>query len=353
MKLSTENMFHYQRMLDRATAGIPNKEKTFLRWQEKAIATRHAFLEVKKAHMEELAGIKETYNPKSSVYEQKVKDENDIYSLVKKGAMEKLEKELDEIVQSKRAVFDRNMDAPSEDQLRLLQALSMRENLTPGEIAAVSGKFGHNINALRVLRDIAHKHDISFPDVGDPDVFEEQITRAVQFSRDKIAKIDIDRPDLGYRDLMFFEYPGTGEVVAFYGTLDGNGLTTEQISIKKETQGTDTTYQKKSAKDTANTKQNDNTEMWARVKVSGNESLATIASQFHVSTAEIKEANAGRDISRLYSGDEIYVPSTRFTYLPDPSGGHIQPGQVKAVPKPVFTVPTGPAGENIGDDIVL
>ena len=352
MELSTQNIFNYQKMIDRATAGVPNKEKTFARWQEKAILMRSAMLEVKRSHEEELSKIKETYNPKSPLYEQKVTTENDIYNTVKTRAVKKLEEELNDLVENKRSTFDKNMDAPSPESLRLLEALNMRESLTPAEIVAVSGKFAHNIPSIRVLRDIAHRHGVEFPDVGNPDIFEQQLTRAYQFSLDKLKSIDVESANLSYKDLLFYQHPGSGEVKTFYGVLDGSGLTTEQITAIPKHDSTKPTETRTESPQQRN-ETSETSEVWAEVTCTGNEYLSTIASQFHVSRRDIENANPGRTLDRLYAGDKIYVPSTKFTFLPDPSGGHIQPDQVKAVPKPVDVYPTGPNGESIGDDVII
>ena len=345
------DIFRYQVMLERATnAGNPNREKTLDAWQRRTITTRAALLKIKEDYEAELQKLRETYTPK--VFEEKRRQPDQDYAALRALAVNKATEDLKSVLASKRAQFDRSSGAPTEEDLRLLEALNMRTSLNAAEIAAVSGKFNGNVQAIRVLRDIAQKHNISFPDVGDPEQFEDMLERAEQFSLDHLREIDTDRGQLNYKGVLFWENPGEGETDYFYGTLDGQGFTTEQIeeASKPDSAVTKTPSDSAEAARAANSQTG---EMWAEVRANGQQSLHTIAAQFHVTAEQIRQANPGKDLDRIYSGDRILVPSTQFSFQPDPSGCHVQPQDVKAVPRPVYTDPTGPSGEAIGEDISI
>lgn len=341
-------MYHYHDMIEKATAGSPNKEKTLDAWQRRAIAVRGAMLAIKADYKKELDELKETYSPK--FFEEKRQKVDEDYKALRDIAVKKVTDDLEAVLDSKRAQFDRSSSAPSDEDLRLLNALNMRSSLSIAEVAAVSGKFNGNVQAIRVLRDIAKRNGISFPDIGDPEAFEEMMERAEQFSTDHIQELDADHDQLNYKGLLFWEHPGEGETRYFYGALDNQGFTTEQIADATKEAQREASPTKPAMMETV---EGQPLEMWAEVRCNGNQHLSTIAEQFHVSTEQIRQANPGRDLSRLYAGDKILVPSTTFNFQPDASGGHVQPEDARLVPRPNYSEPSGPNGETIGDDISL
>lgn len=344
-------LYHYSNMIEKATAaGNPNKEKTLDAWQRRAIAVRAALLNIKGDFAKELDELSATYSPQ--VFEEKRKTVDEDYKALRDIAIKKVSDDLQNVLNAKRAQYDKCSGAPSAEDLRLLEALNMRSSLSIAEIAAVSGKFNGNVQAVRLLRDIARKHDIVFPDIGGPEEFEEQLERAEQFSADHFAEIDTDTDQLNYKGRLFWTCPGDGEAQYFYGTLDNQSFTAEQITDATNEAQRETATRSTAPKATE-TGEGEPLEMWAEVKTNGLQDLSTIAMQFHVSTEQIRQANPGKDLSRLYKGDSIYVPSTKFAFQPDASGGHVQPEDVKAVPRPIYPEPAGPGGEGIGDDVSI
>ncbi len=338
-------------MIEKATAaGNPNREKTLDAWQRRAITVRGAMLNIKADYQKELDDLRTTYSPQ--VFEEKRKTVDEDYKTLRNLAIKKVSDDLQNVLDSKRAQYDKCSGAPSAEDLRLLEALNMRSSLSIAEIAAVSGKFNGNVQAIRVLRDIAKKHDIVFPDIGGPEEFDEQLERAEQFSADHFAEIDTDTDQLNYKARLFWTLPGGGEAQYFYSALDNQSFTAEQLT-DATTKAQQETATRSTALKATETNEGQPLEMWAEVKTNGQQDLSTIAMQFHVSTEQIRQANPGKDLSRLYKGDSIYVPSTQFSFQPDPSGGHVQPEDVKAVPRPIYQEPTGPNGESVGDDIKI
>lgn len=349
--MATSILSRYHEIMEKTLrSGNPIREKTLDGWHRRTITTRDALLLAKEQYRADVEDLRGTYSPK--VFEVKRQNADREYRELVRIAQEKVTADLQTVLESKRAQYDRSAGAPSAEDLRLLEALNMRSSLSIAEIATVSGKFNNNIQALRVLGDIARKHGISFPDIGDPETFEESLKRAEEFATDHIAELDTDKADLGYRGLLFWTKPGEGEAKYFFGQLDGAGFSSEQISTstKESQRATWTPTTSTTASKTTGAAPG---EVWAEVRATGQQDIGTIASQFHVTTQQIRDANPGIDLDRLYSGTKVLVPSTRFTFQPDPTGGHVQPDQVRPVPRPIVPDPVGPSGESIGQDISI
>ncbi len=341
----------YSKIFEGATAaGNPDTEKSLAGWHKRACIKRNALLELKREHLKELDSLRDTYAPK--VFEERRTELDAAYNTVVARVKDRLTEDLNAVLEGKRKQFDKSTGAPTEEQLRLLTALNMRSNLSAADIAQVSDKFQSNIQALQVLKDISAKHGIPFPDVGNVEAFEESMTRAEQFSLDKLNSIDTDHDDLGYRDMLFWEHPGDGEAMIYYGNLDGQGFSAEQI-----TDATNEAQQETATRSTApkatETGEGEPLKMWAEVRCPRNTNIGIIATQFHTSAEAIRKANPEKDLDRIHGGEKILVPATRFTFQPSPNGTHVQPEDVKAVPRPIYPEPTGPNGESVGDDIEI
>lgn len=350
------SLFYYSRLLENATnAGNAKKSGTFRGWQEKAIKARSVLKQVRNDYDKDLADLHGTYTTK--VFLQKKAELDANYNKVVESVVSVLEKSLSEVIESKRRQFDKCSSAPSAEDLRLLQALNMRTSLSVAEVAATIGKLNGNVQSLAVLRDIAAKHDIHIP-VGatTPEEFDAQMERAREFSLDRLREIDTIDKNAGYKARAFYDYPDhPGEASHLYGPLDNNVLTSEQITTatNQARAAAASAAEHAEAPATSNSTGESAPEMWAEVNCTGKENLSTIASQFHLSRGQIIKANGGRDLSVLHRGEKILVPATRFTFQPDVNGCHVQPENVRAVPRPVEVIPTGPNGEEVGDDISI
>lgn len=348
------SLFYYARLVDNATnTGYAKKSGTFRGWQEKAIKAREALKKVRQDYNDDLQEIIRTYSP--NVAAQKKAELDERFNSIVSDAKDKLKDALEEVIESKQRWFDKCSGAPSAEDLRLLQALSMRSNMSIAEVASAAGKLNQNVQSMGVLRDIAAKFDIHIPiGAATPEEFDSMVQRAREFSLDRLRELETPDKEMSYKAKMFFDYADLpGETAHFYGPLDNNVLTTEQISTATKQ------AQQAAAKPTepqiaaGETSEGDAVPMWAEVTASGNQNISTIAAQFHVSTQQIREANPDKDLDRIYTGDKILVPSTRFAFQPDPSGGHVQPDQVRAVPAPQYSIAAGPSGETIGEDITV
>lgn len=345
-------MYYYSKLFENATnTGNAAKRGTFREWQNKAIAARKALGQVKKDYAKDLQEIRSTYSP--SVIATKKHELDEKYKTIVRQAKENLTEELNAVIESKQRQFDKCSGAPSAEDLRLLQALSMRSHISIDEFASTVGKLNGNVQSLAVLRDIADRHGVRIP-VGatTPAEFDAMLQRAKEFSLDRLREIDAEDP--GYKARAFYDYPDhRGEAAALYNPLDQNVLTTEQIKT-----ATREAMESKAAEANTSTEETAPTgggEMWAEVTVNSSMWLSTIAGQFHVSTDAIRKVNPGHDLDHLSDGQKILVPATRFTFQPDPDGarGHVQPDMVRPVPAVKFEYKHGPRGEEPGDDVSI
>lgn len=344
------NIQSYNRLFEKATASIgnPDKQKTLLAWHNRAVTTRQALLTVKEEHKKKLAEIDETYSP--AVAFEKRKDVEADFEAVKKTAIKRISDDLEGVLEGKRIAFERANRAPTDEQLRLLQALSLRSSLTDSEVSYYVDQLKSSLPALRVLRDLCQKNDILFPQrVGDPQDFEDNMNRAESFATSFLDSVDTDRADLGYSALEFWEYAGTGLPAALFGDIDRDPYSAIQSADKPvNAPANDGTHAQQNAPQKA-----DSGELWAAVTIREGQRADVIAAQFHCSLADVRRANGGRDLNYLRAGETILVPSTRYQFVPDQNGSHIQPNQVKPVPRPAEIVPHGPNGEEPGDYIQI
>ena len=338
----------YSTIYEKAMRIISNADKdlTLRAFQKRTAQTREA---VKLAYQEYVNDVKQldsTYVPK--VAQQKREPLEAEYKGICKLAKEHCIDDLEKVLDAKRQQFSKTHEAPSEADMRLLTALSMRQTLTPAEIAEVADKLNNNYHAQKLLGEIAHKHNVPFPKIADADEVETAIENARDFATRMIDYIDVpDDKSLNYNATAFFKYPDSGTVASYYfRNLDSSFFTAAQADEAAE--------QAETAKQTAGKPTDKSGEMWSQVTLTGREMLYAIANQFHVDSADIRAANPGIDLSNLYRGQKIYIPSTRYSFTPDINGAHVQADQeVRLVPKPVFETPKGPGGVEVGDDIIV
>ena len=296
------NLAQYQKTFDRAmNTGHPDTALTLKSFQRRAGVTRGAVMMLTDEYKADLKKLQATYSPKEFEARRAALDEE--YNGIVKIAKQRLTDDLNEVLEAKRKQFDKSTGAPTEAQLRLLQVLSMRTEMTQSEITLTAEKMNNNIPALRLLRDIAKRHGIDFPDVGNADKLNEAIDNAEQFSLEMIESIA--NPELTYQQTCFYDYPDSQTVADYYfGPLDQSILVAAQAKPPKVEPGEHNAV---------------------KVYLRGDESLAGIADQFHINSEDIRKANPDRDSFDFKEGDTLIVPSgmLRVTNLP----GSIVEGQ--------------------------
>lgn len=319
----------YERLFSRAiNSGTPDNSKTLKAFRRRAIITREALKLANEQYQADLKKLSETYKQKA--LEEHRKPLDDEYKGLVKLAKERCLDDLESVLEGKRKQFDKSNDAPTDEQVRLLTVLSMRSDLTAAEVSNVAGKLNDNIQALRLLRDIAKRNGIYFPDAGNADDFELNMEAAERFAQDMIATIDIiDDKALSYKALCFWRYPDEPTVVdSFFEALDGNILTSAQKVEDKET-----------APDKKPTIPAGKRPNAVQVYLRGDENLAGISMQFGVDSSEIRRVNPDTDFSRLTRGSSIIVPAGTLKVTNEP--GSVIPDQCF----PAYYEPPAPAPE--------
>ncbi len=331
-----ESKFYYfKRTFDALNnAGTPDRERSLAGWQRRAAITRSALMEIKRQHKDEVAALAKTFQPKA--LEERRQPLDDAFSEVTKIAKERAMQDLDEVLDGKRKQFDRANDAPSEEHLRLLNALSLRSTLTADEVAAVAAKFDGNRQSLLVLRDLAAKHNLTFPRILTAGEIEAAIKEARDFAERMIESMEKDDRDLTYSELAFYTYPDhRGPSTAYFEPLDASQFTAEQI--KKQT-----AEEAEPAKAAISEGRKPNA---VKVYLRGDETAAGIAMQFGISTRDLARANPEKDLSRLNYNDSLIVPAGTLHVTDAP--GSIVPGQCVPTYYEPHEAEAVKAGENV------
>ena len=340
----------YNRIYQRAMSIASNVDGslTLKSFQRRTSQIRAALQLAHKEYAADIAEIDKTYTP--AVAEPKKAALTEEYKALTKIAKERALDDLSKTIAAKRAQFSETFAAPDEESMRLLQALSMRQTLTAGEVAETASRLNRNYHTSKILAEIAARFDIPFPAIADQERIETALNDAEQYAQRMIEYIDVtDDKMLNYSAVSFYKYPDTRtEADAYFDRLDGDFFTAAQVGTDEAAEQAET------AKQAAGKPTDKSGEMWAQVTLTGREMLYAIANQFHVNSADIRAANPGVNLNNLCCGQKIYIPSTRYSFTPDPNGAHVQADQeVRLVPKPTFEPLRGPGGVEVGDDIIV
>lgn len=313
-------------------AGSPDKAKGFSGWQKRAQITRKALMKAQEERDATVAEWKRTYT--NAALAPKLDELNEEYSQLRKIAIDRLDAALDEVIDEKRKQFRTvAMSAPSEEQLRTLQTLSLRDDLTTQEVSEMAETMSNSLQAMRALGSIARKAGLYFPKLITNEEFEDQLNDAASYARSNYDLIDVPEKALGYNGVSFFNYTDTGLAKMKFSAVDRPLYAAVQTAQEAD--------EKKPTGDGEGESKTGSGEYWSEVTLLGTEYLSTIADQFHTTEAEIRKANPSRSFSpnSLGRGDKIFVPSTRMKVMQ--GQGYVQEINVRLVPAPVSPSPDG------------
>lgn len=214
------NIQQYQRIHDAVNkSGTPDISKGLSGWQCQAQTVRGAILEARRQVDEEKAELSKVYNAEET--KRRAASLESTYEGIARLGVEKLEAGLEAVINAKREQFKKiALTAPSDEQLRLLQSMSMRDDLTDGEIAAVAADMAGNLQALKALGSIARKTGHDFPKIVTAEEMESDLNAAEQFSRNMLHSIETPEDDLQYNQKCFWSYRDVGLPKATYDKLD-------------------------------------------------------------------------------------------------------------------------------------
>ncbi len=159
---SSSERRNYEKVLDAIYSGSGFKgELTLGKWCDR---TRSA-MQAAKVLTDD---IKRRYDSEKSIYsnaenEKRWKEYQTEKTAFEDAARTMIQRDLDAVIEAKRAAYSKAMGAPTDENIRLLQTLQMRKNLTAAEIAAAAEHLNGNLQALSVLGEIAKSNDILFP----------------------------------------------------------------------------------------------------------------------------------------------------------------------------------------------
>lgn len=312
------NMNAYQRAYEATMTrqGNPNPSKSFKAWQKDAAVTHRAMAEITRLYETDRAKILAEYSTTKAA--EMLAESQNFYMECCRRAENDLKDKLTEVINSKRDALRKASKAPTDEDIRLLQALKMRSKLTEAEIIYAAEAMSDNLPALGTLADIANEHGIYIPIPTAAD-YEEQINKAEQYALDMVGECHLPDNQLSYKATEFYNYADSegGFAAGAFSELDNSVFTAEQLRERIETAKLNTSS-------IVNSRGNA-----AEITLKDGDSLACIATQFGVRYAAIEDANPGKDLNNLHAGDKVIIPGGKMKLT---SGrGFVSPDQVRPV----------------------
>lgn len=326
----------------------------FSEWVERVQLARKALLENKRRHEEELEKMKDVWADKL-INEKKQAYQEQEHGLAK-IAKDEILQDLGRVISVKESAYKKAMAAPADEQIRLLTTLQMRldagEHMTPKDFANTVPFLADNYHALKMLENLAHNSGIPFPHIQDN--FREDVATVRETANNILRSIEKPDKDLGYLEKLFWNTGNAGlNQRAFDGLENLSYLTITPEDVKQaavaESLRQAAADEQESFNDAGS---NAEFRFCAKVTLAGDESITSLADQFHTSVNAIAELNPNTNLNDLYRGETLYIPSTRYSFTPG-SIRCAQPDQIELCEKPQYTYPTGPNGEAIGTDVDL
>lgn len=305
----------YAKLFENAVkpVGKVDAARSLVGWQNRVISAHNALMEIQKQHDTIRDSINSTYRPEAA--QKQLQPYDDELKAVREMAISNLTEDLEEVCESKRKTFQKSLDAPTDEQLRMLQVLALRDDITAAEAGSVAGKLGNNLHAQKALASILKKNGLHMPPLLTEEEFEVKIADAKEYAVKMLNSIGMELGKMTYDQAMFYRAPGSGFAAMKFGDLDNSGFTAAQIAAEivpeteeKENPKDNTAQDKKPV--TAQESGKNATQIYCQ----GYESLNVIAAQFGVSPDTIRQANPGVNLSNLECGTKIIVPSTRMKY---------------------------------------
>lgn len=305
----------YSKLFVNATkpTGTLDKANSLAGWQLRVIKAHEALAEIRKQHEIIRDNINSTYKPEAAKEQMQPYEEE--LEAVRQMALKGLTEDLDEVLEGKRRVFQKSLDAPTEDQLRLLQVLSLRDDITVAEAGSVAGKLGNNLHCQKALASILRKNGISTKPLPTEEELELKLDDVRDYAVRMLALVGTDKKEMNLDQRCFFMAPGSGLSSIKFDDLDNNGFTAAQIAedIMQEAEKADKPKDQ-TAQDKKPVTAQESTKNATQIYCQGYESLNVVAAQFGVSPEDIRRANPDVNLTNIQHGTKIIVPSTRMKY---------------------------------------
>ena len=308
---SEHGLFYHKAALDGIYNASALKGKTTFRaWHERAREAAKAVRDTKAAYDREIEGMREVWADRV-IEEKRAKYDADHRQMVKK-AKEAILADLDRVAEAKRAQLSKSLGAPSQDALNLLMVLNMRSAVDEEEIAAVVPQLSGNLQALRVLAEIANRSGIYFPSLLSVKELDEATGKIREFAQRMVDSLD---GEWNYNEVLFWTTDFAGLIQREMDALDSPAflqVDPTQIGAKKN-EAADTDGEHKD-KDSGGKKV-------TKLTLNGSEYIDTVAREFGTTVTAIQQANPGTDLIHTHSGQTITIPG-KLTY-PETGTGHV------------------------------
>ena len=292
---------NYQRAFDATMnkAGNPDPSRSFKAWQNYAVTVHKNLKTVTDMFEADRADILKTYSQGKAT--EMLAERQADYMELRKHAEKAVRDSLNAVVESKKAAIRKASKAPSDEDIRLLQALSLRSNLTESDVIHAAEVIGSNLVSLGTLADIAKTHGITLP-IPTAERMEEQLDKAARYADDMIKELHEPDNRLSYKATEFYNYADaeSGFAVDAFADLDNSVYSAEQMRARIESK-------KVNMQNVLNPKANG-----VSVELREGNSIANIAMQFGVKIADIEKVNPGLDIESLHAGDKVIIPSGKM-----------------------------------------
>lgn len=221
-----------------ATKNIPNPQKTFKAFQQKCAKVRNEYFKRCDAGEAEKKRLAEIYSEKL-LKEKSQEIDTEIFCYLSREKAE-LKLDLAEIVDGKLNRFRQvALTAPSEEQIRMLQALQIRaDTLTKVEVTNIAAMMADNHQALRSLAHLAKQSgfNLVIPDTADS--FAEDLREAHEYTLSVLEHLETPDSKLPFAAFDFFHRSADSDK-GMYGTicklLDEKPYTVEQVKEPKTT----------------------------------------------------------------------------------------------------------------------
>lgn len=279
---------------------------TFRAWHGRAREAAKAVKDAKAAHDREIEGMRDVWADRV-IEEKRAKYAADYMQMVEE-AKEAILNDLDHVAEAKRAQLSKSLGAPSQDMVNLLAVLNMRSHLEQAEIAAIVPQLSGNLQALRVLSEIADRSNIYFPSLPSVRELDDATGKIREFAERMVDSLDA--PEWNYNQTLFWTKDFAGLIQREMDMLDSPAflqVDTAQISTKKN----DAPKEEKD-KDSGGTIEPGKKPNAVKVYLRGDESIGRISVQFGLDSSEIRAANPGYDWSNIHHGDAVIIPAGKL-----------------------------------------
>lgn len=184
-------------------AGKPDGRATLESWRRDCVLSHSALQELKNRLDEKEMELSEIYTSKA--VQEIMHDSRESFGDIVRDERRRLTARLDEILDAKMEQYKSvALSAPSDEQIRLLTALSLRDDLTETEVSEIAAANAGSFQFLRSLKSVAGKAGIDIPAPPGVEQINDQLGDARQYGTDSLRDLDVSDSEMGYFSRLFY-----------------------------------------------------------------------------------------------------------------------------------------------------